>query len=95
MTFVLTTGGHNAGIVSPPGASRRRYQVRRKLDNELYVDPDSWASETPTHAGSWWPEWAKWQSKFSDGKVPARQPGGDKLKPIEEAPGAYVKVRAV
>jgi polyhydroxyalkanoate synthase len=44
--------------------------------------------------GSWWPEWQQWFAAFDDGKVPARTPGSGKLKAIEDAPGAYVKVKA-
>jgi polyhydroxyalkanoate synthase len=45
------------------------------------------------HAGSWWPDWLGWLRAHNDTTVPARQPGGDKLTPIEDAPGSYVKVR--
>ena len=43
---------------------------------------------------SWWPDWERWVSQYAGGEVPARQPGDGKLKPIEDAPGSYVKVRA-
>ena len=89
--FCLAASGHIAGIVNPPAAGKYCYWLNTRTPK----DPDAWFRGAKQTDGSWWPEWAKWQSKFSDGKVPARQPGGDKLKPIEEAPGAYVKVRAV
>jgi polyhydroxyalkanoate synthase len=44
--------------------------------------------------GSWWPEWQQWIADFAGGKVPAREPRAGKLKAIEDAPGAYVKVQA-
>jgi polyhydroxyalkanoate synthase len=47
------------------------------------------------HDSSWWPEWEVWVSLYTGGEVPARQPGDRKLTPIEDAPGSYVKVRAV
>ena len=89
--FCLAASGHIAGIVNPPAAGKYCYWLNTRTPK----DPDAWFRGAKQTDGSWWPEWAKWQSKFSDGKVPAREPGGDKLKPIEEAPGAYVKVRAV
>jgi polyhydroxyalkanoate synthase len=45
------------------------------------------------HAGSWWPDWLEWIKKIESKAVPAREPGGGKLKPIEDAPGSYVRVR--
>lgn len=92
VTFLLTSGGHNAGIVSPPGSSHRHYQVRRKLDNELYVDPDRWASETPTHAGSWWPQWTTWLNERSGEPVAPPPMGAPEAGYAPEigAPGRYV-----
>ena len=53
-----------------------------------------WLASAEMKAGSWWPEWQQWIATFDDGKVPAREPGAGKLKAIEDAPGAYVKVQA-
>ena len=94
VTFLLTSGGHNAGIVTPPGHPRRIYQVGLLHDHQGYVDPDRWREASPVHKGSWWPEWQTWISDFANGKVPARQPGDGKLKVIEDAPGSYVRVQA-
>ena len=60
VTFVLTSGGHNAGIVSEPGHARRSYQMQMKREGERYIDPQSWAAETPRKDGSWWTEWVAW-----------------------------------
>ena len=60
VTFLLTTGGHNAGIVSEPGRARRSYQVSTKSAGENYVDPDTWQAATRRRDGSWWPEWQSW-----------------------------------
>ena len=57
VTFVLTSGGHNAGIVSEPGHPRRHYQMRTHHEGETYVDPETWQQTTPTQEGSWWPAW--------------------------------------
>ena len=60
ITFVLTTGGHNAGIVSGPSHPRRRYQRARRERGDRFVDPETWAETTETLDGSWWPAWNDW-----------------------------------
>lgn len=95
LTFALTNAGHNAGIVSEPGHKRRHFRlgVRRPLD--LYRDPDTWAAETETQEGSWWPAWEAWLAKRASGRVPARDDRGRTglMKPLEPAPGTYVLQR--
>jgi polyhydroxyalkanoate synthase len=92
ITFLLTSGGHNAGIVSEPGHPRRSYQVTTKKDGERYVDPDSWHAATPTQEGSWWPKWLHWLEERSSG--PAESPGMGAPErgyaPLCYAPGTYV-----
>ena len=89
MRFCLVPSGHLAGIVNPPNARRSCYwtQARTPKDAAAFLDGAS------RHDGSWWPEWGKWLSRFGDGKVPAREPGG-RLRPLEDAPGSYVRVCA-
>ena len=60
VTFLLTSGGHNAGIVSEPGHRGRHFRVARRAENDRYVDPDTWVDATPSVQGSWWPVWAAW-----------------------------------
>jgi polyhydroxyalkanoate synthase len=92
LTFLLTNGGHNAGIVSEPGHKGRRYRVRTKHEHERYIDPDTWLSETAPREGSWWPEWVQWLAERSGPMVePPRAPasgGGDAS--LGRAPGSYV-----
>ncbi len=88
--FVLAGSGHIAGIVNPPGARKYHHWVNPKLPKE----PDDWLAGAKEVAGSWWPEWSKWLAKFAGGSVPARRIGAGKLKPIEDAPGSYVRVGA-
>lgn len=57
VTFLLTSGGHNADIVSEPGGNGRSYQVITKSKDDRYSDPDSWVAAAPHKDGSWWPEW--------------------------------------
>ena len=88
--FVLAGSGHIAGVVNP--AAKPKYQYW--TDGPPEGDFDSWlarANETP---GSWWPDWIEWVAAQAPEKVPARKPGDGKLKPISDAPGEYVKVKA-
>jgi polyhydroxyalkanoate synthase len=88
-TFLLTTGGHNAGIVSEPGHAGRSYQVSTRLHGEPYVDPDSWAAHAPRESGSWWPEWQRWLAARSSAPAGAPRPQDG----LEPAPGTYVLQR--
>jgi polyhydroxyalkanoate synthase subunit PhaC len=86
--FVLGGSGHIAGIINPPAANKYAYWVNDKL----VPDPEDWLRGAEQHAGSWWTDWARWAAKHGGEKVDARIPGKGKLKAIEDAPGAYVKV---
>lgn len=92
ITFLLTSGGHNAGVVSEPGHPHRSYQVAETSETDRYIDPDTWAAQTPKQDGSWWPEWVAWLDKRSGKPVAPPQMGApDKgYKPIADAPGTYV-----
>lgn len=87
--FVLSASGHIAGIVNPPEAHKYCYWTNSRKPK----DPEAWLGKAEQFEGSWWPDWHKWVSKFSGGQVPARVPGDGNLKPIEDAPGSYVKSR--
>jgi polyhydroxyalkanoate synthase len=89
--FVLAASGHIAGVVNPPAANKYCYWTNAKKPK----NPDAWLAGAKQEEGSWWPDWHAWASKFAGEQVPAREPGSGKLKALEEAPGAYVKVRAV
>jgi len=92
VTFVLTNGGHNAGIVSEPGHPRRRYQIRTIYEGETYIDPDTWQQTTPTHEGSWWPAWQTWLSERSSDKCTPPSLGNAKYPALMDAPGSYVLI---
>jgi poly[(R)-3-hydroxyalkanoate] polymerase subunit PhaC len=93
VTYLLATGGHNAGIVSEPGRSGKGFQVRTAKADDRYVDPDTWASAAPHHDGSWWPEWVGWLERHSGTPVPPPTMGCDEHPPLADAPGAYVQVQ--
>ncbi len=89
--FVLAASGHIAGVVNPPARKKYCFWTNDKLPK----DPESWLTKATSHAGSWWPDWDKWIRKHAGKQdTPARQPGTGKLKALEDAPGAYVKVRS-
>jgi polyhydroxyalkanoate synthase len=87
--FVLSASGHIAGVVNPPGSKYGHWEN----DNNPPT-PEEWLASATAVPDSWWPVWERWVAQYSGGEVPARHPGDGKLKPIEDAPGSYVKVRA-
>ena len=92
VTFLLTNGGHNVGIVSPPAKNGRHHRVSTKLARDVYVDPDTWRRRTAVEPGSWWPAWTSWLREHSGPFVSAVPVGGRKgeLAPLADAPGLYV-----
>jgi polyhydroxyalkanoate synthase len=92
VTFVLTTGGHNAGVVSEPGHSGRSYRIATKPRNADYVGPELWRERAQHKQGSWWLEWVDWLSARSG--APAKPPAlglhEGKYTAIADAPGEYV-----
>ncbi len=92
VTFVLTAGGHNAGVVSEPGHRGRQYQVATKIEGDRYVDPETWAATTPVREGSWWPEWQRWLAERSTERVAPPALGAPRAgyPVIADAPGSYV-----
>jgi len=87
--FVLAASGHIAGVVNPPSANKYHYW----LNPDLPPAPQDWLDGASQHPGSWWPDWRDWLRPHLGEEVPARQPGDGQLAVIEDAPGAYVKVR--
>lgn len=92
LTFVLTSGGHNAGIVSEPGHAHRSFQMATRQPGDRYVDAESWELSAPKQEGSWWPAWQAWLAERSSGRVPARAVGSARngYPEITSAPGSYV-----
>ena len=94
-SFVLTNGGHNAGIVSEPGHANRHYLLGRRDPGDRYLAPDTWLSQAERRSGSWWTEWADWLAVRSGAKRAAPTMGAPDrgLAPIVPAPGTYVLER--
>jgi len=90
VTFLLTSGGHNAGVVAPPGEPGHSYQVMTKAADAPHVDRDEWLKLAPHAEGSWWQKWSRWLTARSGelGDLPRMGFGnGDSLP---DAPGDYV-----
>jgi polyhydroxyalkanoate synthase len=90
--FVLTSGGHNAGIVSEPGHPRRSYRHLGYRHEDTHPDPDDWANAAIQTEGSWWPAWVEWLRSHSGNDAPAHVSEGD-FRAICPAPGTYVLAR--
>jgi polyhydroxyalkanoate synthase len=90
VTFLLTSGGHNAGVVSEPGHPRRRYRVATRRAADRYLDPEAWLAAAERKQGSWWPEWADWLARHSGGKGPPPPMGAPAYPAVADAPGTYV-----
>jgi polyhydroxyalkanoate synthase len=88
--YVLAGSGHIAGVVNPPDKMKYQYWTGPKPTS---ANLERWLGKAKEHAGSWWPDWFEWLKKLDPTEVPAREPGGGVLTPIEDAPGSYVKVR--
>ncbi len=90
VTYMLAGSGHIAGVVNHPDKKKYHHSTNPRLPATL----KEWKSEAESHPGSWWPYWIDWLNRVSPGQVPARRPGDGDLKPIEDAPGSYVKVKS-
>jgi len=92
ITFLLTNGGHNAGIVSEPGHKNRHYRVATFKHGEPYADPDTWFHRNRPVSGSWWPEWIRWLRAGSNEFSTPPQMGAPSAgyPPLCDAPGTYV-----
>ena len=92
LTFVLTKGGHNGGILSEPGHAGRYFRTSHRPTGALYVGPDAWRAQNAPKLGSWWLDWSQWLADNSSGKadVPAMGAPSKGYLPLEAAPGSYI-----
>lgn len=89
--FVLGASGHIAGVINPVSKNKRSYWV----NEDVKKDAEFWLTVAEEKKGSWWSDWANWLKPLSGEQRAPRKPGSVKYKPIEPAPGRYVKERAV
>jgi polyhydroxyalkanoate synthase subunit PhaC len=87
--FVLAGSGHIAGVVNPPARGRYQHWIGGPPAGKL----EEWLESATEHSGSWWPDWKAWIEEQSAERVPARKIGRGRMKPIEDAPGSYVRVQ--
>ena len=89
--FALGGSGHIAGVVNPPSANKYGFWTN---DSQTQPStPQEWFEGAHRHEGSWWTDWQNWIDALDSKKVPARDPAKGKFKPIEDAPGSFVKLR--
>ncbi len=89
--FVLGASGHIAGVINPPAKKKRSYWT----NDDMPVAADQWLAEATEHPGSWWTEWAEFLASHAGEQVAApKKYGNTRYKPIEPAPGRYVKMKA-
>ena len=95
VTFCLTSGGHNGGVVSPPDHPHRHHRLGRREAGALYQDPDTWVGAHAPQDGSWWPRWQEWLARHSSARAapPATGNAAAGLAPLGPAPGDYVRMR--
>jgi len=92
-TFLLTSGGHNAGIVSGPVHPKRRYRMRTWSNATDTLTATDWFDTTPAQAGSWWPAWEHWLAQHSSADrvaPPGLGAAAAGYPPLADAPGDYV-----
>ena len=89
MRFVLSGSGHIAGVINPATSDKYGYWTHP----ETPPHPEDWFRSAVKQDGSWWPDWLAWLKPHAGPQVPARTPGDGKLKPLEDAPGSYVRMR--
>ena len=84
--YVLSSGGHIAGIVNPPGP-KSWYEVGQHCPDQ----PTQWREAASRHSGSWWEDWAAWAGARASRLIPPPQTGSARYPALGEAPGDYVR----
>lgn len=95
VTFCLSSGGHNVGVVNPPGPGvARSFQLATHGADDRYTDPDTWLETVPSREGSWWPDWQAWLAQRAGDRVAPPTMGNEAAgyTVLEDAPGRYVHI---
>ena len=90
VNFMMAGSGHIAGVINHPDAHKYQHWT----NPDLPPTAEEWMAGAVEHPGSWWPDWMTWLQARSGGRAPARDPSAGPLKPLEDAPGSYVKVKS-
>ena len=90
-TFVMGASGHIAGVVNPPAKGKRSHW----RNDAAAASAENWLAGATEHKGSWWPHWIEWLRRHAgEERAAPKKPGSRRYKPIEAAPGRYVKEKA-
>ena len=89
--YVLAGSGHIAGVINPPAKPKYMHWILEDGDVKPLATVEAFIAKATEFAGSWWPDYKKWLGSLSGGQVSPRVPGAGPFKPIEDAPGSYVK----
>jgi polyhydroxyalkanoate synthase len=94
-SFLLTAGGHNAGIVCGPAHPKRHYRLRTRRLADPHLAPQEWLEAATRYEGSWWPEWQRWLAGHSSAttRPPSMGAAAKGYCPLDDAPGQYVRQR--
>ena len=90
VTLTLAGSGHIAGVINPPSANKYQHWINDALPETL----EEWRAGAAEQPGSWWGHWGEWLHSRSGDWIAARDPSKGPMKPIEPAPGSYVKVKS-
>ena len=90
VNFMMAGSGHIAGVINHPAAQKYQYWTNDALPDTV----EAWVAQAKEQPGSWWPNWGKWLADKSGKLIPARDNTKGPLKPIEPAPGSFVKVKS-
>jgi polyhydroxyalkanoate synthase len=95
MSFVLASGGHNVGVVSPPGHAGRHHRLLNRPPNGKYIDADAFLARSELREGSWWTTWGDWLASQGGRRVPPPAMGRKQagLPVLCDAPGTCVHMR--
>ncbi len=88
--FVLTSGGHNSGIINPPSSQTSEFKSLTRSKCGHYFYPEQWLQKAHSHQGSWWPHWSNWLKDRSGPKIKPPQMGTNVYQALCDAPGTYV-----
>jgi polyhydroxyalkanoate synthase subunit PhaC len=87
--YALSSGGHIAGIVNPPGP-----KAWHEVGSTYPPEAAAWQASAQRVAGSWWPDWTEWANQRAGGLVPPPAMGSARFPPLRDAPGDYVRQSA-
>ena len=84
--YVLSSGGHIAGIVNPP-SPKSWFEVA----NQNYATAAAWRTAARRHSNSWWEDWASWAAQRAGPVGSPPTMGSERYPALGDAPGEYVR----